>query len=738
MRLGSRWLSSVLLAAAVAGLVAASVPTALPIVSVVAGLGTGIAFRSPLAGLAAVVICIGAGVAGVARIDALGPGKLADFSGKQLLIEGRFETQPRLGAHGSSATAALTQPAVGEVLVQISADDVPRWLAAGAAFSANARLRPIAGRPGGFYRSLERRGVHFTTRVVDLTPLSRRRKPLDQLRSRAAAASAAGLNGDVAALAKGITLGDDSAMTESANREFKRSGLSHLTAVSGANVLLLVLLLYWALGAVGIQITMRFWLTVAAVIGYAVICGGSASVVRAAAMGVCSLVAGFAGRASSRLHALTFAAVVLMLLDPWAYLDPGAQLSFAAVVGIFLLAARIRSRLPVLPAPFGEALAVTLAATAATAPILAWHFDEVSLTAIPANVLAVLAVAPATWMGFIAATVGQVWIGAAVLINALAQYPLGFVLDIAHVFASPDWATLQASPIGAAAVVLFPVVAFAYMPQSWLGLKVIPVVVAIAALLGFGVAANSAADRVPHHSIAVLDVGQGDAILLRGEPGCDVLVDAGPPEGQAAKLLRRAGVKSLSALVITHAARDHHGGAAEVAESLRLENLIDGGGSSGDELLEKARSAAARDGADHAVLQSGLKMSCPGIEMRAIWPPESAAQMSQADANLSAGVFLARVGSTTVLLTSDAESEILLRLDLPQIDVLKVSHHGSADPGLPRLLEKITPRVAVVSSGKNSYGHPNRQTIADLKSATVVRETVREGNIVVAASRPSP
>lgn len=737
MRLGSRWLSSALLAAAVAGLVAASTPAALPVVSVVAGLATGIAFRSPLAGLAAVVICMGAGVAGVARLDARGPGELARFSGKQLSIEGRFETQPRLGMHGRSATAALMHPAVGKVLVQIPADVAPRWLA-GAAFRANARLRPIAGRPGGFYRSLERRGVHFTVQPVDLASVSRSRKPLEQLRSRAAAASSAGLSGDVAALAKGITLGDDSAMTESADREFKRSGLSHLTAVSGANVLLLVLLLNWALGVFGIQVRMRFWLTVAAVIGYAVVCGGSASVVRAAVMGVCSLVAGFAGRASSRLHALAIAAVVLMLLDPWAYLDPGAQLSFAAVVGIFLLAARVRAQLAVLPDPFGEALAVTLAATAATAPILAWHFDAVSLTAVPANVLAVPAVAPATWMGFIAAAIGQVWIGAAVLINAIAQYPLGFVLDIADVFAAPAWATLECSPIGAAAIVLLPVVVFAYMPRSWLSMKALPAVAAAAVLLISGVAANTAGGRVLHHSIAVLDVGQGDAILLRGAPGCDVLVDAGPPEGRVVKLLRRAGVKSLSALVITHAARDHHGGAAEVAESFRPENLVDGGGSSGDELLEKARSAAAREGADHAVLQSGLEMRCPGIEVRAIWPPESAAEMSLADANLSAGVFLARVGATTVLLTSDAESEILLLLDLPPIDVLKVSHHGSADPGLPRLLEKIAPRVAIVSSGKNSYGHPNPQTIADLKATTVVRETAREGTIVIAASRLSP
>ena len=240
---------------------------------------------------------------------------------------------------------------------------------------------------------------------------------------------ARGLDPPRAALARGMVLGQDEALSEDARQAFRASGLAHLLAASGQNVMLLAALAVPALAALGLGLRARLAGALALIAVYVPIAGAGPSIQRAGVMGGAAIVAGLAGRPASRWYALLLAAAITLGLNPRAVQDPGWQLSFAAVVGILGLARRLRDALTArrTPAGLAEAIAVTAAATLATAPLLSFHFGRVSPVSLPANVLAVPAVALAMWLGMSAAAIGMVLPAGATLVNWLARFPLGYL-----------------------------------------------------------------------------------------------------------------------------------------------------------------------------------------------------------------------------------------------------------------------------------------------------------------------
>ena len=228
-----------------------------------------------------------------------------------------------------------------------------------------------------------------------------------------------------------------------------------------------------------------------------------------------------------------------------------------------------------------------------------------------------------------------------------------------------------------------------------------------------------------------LDVGQGDSVLLE-TPSARVLVDEGPPEADVAGQLLRMGVRSLSALVLTHPERDHVGGAAAVVRRLRVSAILDPGLAATGPDREEAIAAAGERGVPLRLVRAGSEFRVGGLVLRALWPPDAGAPSD--NPNLNAIVLLASYGETDVLLPADAESEVTARLHLPAVEVLKVAHHGSEDPGLDEELRVLRPRVAVISCGQgNEYGHPRAETLAALAEVRdlAVYRTDEDGRVVV-------
>jgi competence protein ComEC len=231
--------------------------------------------------------------------------------------------------------------------------------------------------------------------------------------------------------------------------------------------------------------------------------------------------------------------------------------------------------------------------------------------------------------------------------------------------------------------------------------------------------------------LTFLDVGQGDAALLE-TPSARVLVDQGPPEADVAGQLARMGIRSLSAVVLTHPQRDHVGGAAAVIRQLRVGVVLDPFLAATGPEREEAVAAARERGVPVRPVRAGSEFRAGGLVLRVLWPPDPG--LSHEDPNLNAVVMVASYGEMDVFLPADAESDVTARLALRAVEVLKVAHHGSEDPGLDEELRILRPRIAVISSGRgNDYGHPRPETLAALATVQglAVYRTDQNGRVVV-------
>jgi competence protein ComEC len=364
------------------------------------------------------------------------------------------------------------------------------------------------------------------------------------------------------------------------------------------------------------------------------------------------------------------------------------------------------------------------------------HFDRVSLIGLPANVLAAPAVAPAMWLGAIAAAVGQASSALAAPIATLAALPTAYLAWLGHTAARLPGARVGLSPVAVTA--LCALVAASPFAARLARRRLRPVRrrMLVVALLALSLALAAAGPlrpgpaAPPAFRISFLDVGQGDATLIQAG-GRAVLVDAGPPGDHIASLARHEGARRIDLLVVTHAQADHEGGAAEVLAQLPVGALLDG--RDGVRSPDGTRLAAATVSRHVPLLRpaAGQVLHIGPIRLDVLSPP-SDGRIPGEDPNTRAVVLEATVAGVRLLLTADAESDVLGSLPLEPVDLLKVSHHGSADPGLPALLSILHPRAAVIEVGRhNPYGHPAPSTLAALAAATRVLRTDRDGTVRV-------
>jgi competence protein ComEC len=587
----------------------------------------------------------------------------------------------------------------------------------------------------------------------------------DQIRERAEAGLGRAMAPREAALARGFVLGEDEGVDAKTVEDFRRSGLSHLLAVSGENVTLLALLATALLGALGIGLRERLVWVLGLIAVYVPLAGAGPSIQRAGVMGAAGVLATLAGRRASRLYALALALGVTLAVDPTVATDVGWQLSFAAVVGIFVLAAPIRGAIVARIGNGGprralaEGAAVTVAATLATAPLIAFHFETLSTTTLFANLLAMPAVAPAMWLGMVSAAASQVPGLPVEACNGLDALLLGYIAQVAAWCGRPSWAEVHVRLDGAGLLGSYLALAVALLLGARLArwrrllaarrragrgrparVRIRPQSVLAAALLALALAAAIAVPGGGARAtgppaglrVEVLDVGQGDAILLRPAGAAAVLVDGGPPGDDLAAKLAAAGVDRLGAAVITHDQSDHAAGIEELFGQLPVARLLYA------RLGRQPLAQAAAAGAVPTRVSAGEVLRSGRLRLEVLWPPREALaeNLSGVDPNELAVVLLARWGGFSMLLTADAEAEAV-PLDPGPVDVLKVAHHGSEDAGLGPLLDRIRPKLAVISVGAdNSYGHPTAGTLATL-AAHGVRSlrTDRIGNVVIDVHR---
>ena len=556
----------------------------------------------------------------------------------------------------------------------------------------------------------------------------------DRVRAHVARAIAPALEGERHAVLAGIVLGEDEGLTDELRDDFKAAGLYHLLAVSGQNITFLalgVLGLAWLLGIPRLAAEM---VAIAAIAGYVLAVGWQPSVVRAGVAGGLASLAWLLSRPRDRWHFLALGAAVLLAWTPASLLEPGFQLSFAAVGAIFLLLPRLRLALEGYPLTgwLREALAVSTACGAATAPILWLQFGSVPVYSLLANALVTLAIGPLLGIALVGALIEPVLPTAALALGWLNGWLAAYIAACAQLIGGLPFAEVGS---GTAVCVLVgaPVALFLLqrLPRWRRPLAVASLAAAVPALLAWQLLPEARLPPPTGLRMTFLDVGQGDSILLQVPEGA-VLVDQGPPEADVSRQLRGLGVRRLSALVLTHPQRDHIGGAETVLQRLAVDRVLDPRlAVSGP--FERAALAEAADGGVPVVeTRAGAGFRLGRLRLRILWPdrPGTASE----DPNLLPIVLLATYGEVDALLTADAESEVTARLLSRRVEILKVAHHGSSDPGLAAELRELRPAVAVISCGRNNdYGHPTPSTLAALRDSPGLRlyRTDEDGRVVL-------
>jgi competence protein ComEC len=699
-----------------------------------------------LVGLAA---AIGGLAVGTLRLEAIDRGAFEGPIGRPLTARG-FVTAVPHRAEGD--VSVRIQTAEGRLSVQAH-EPVPD-LPIGREVVVSGALRAPEDWEAAY---LSRYGIHevLAARQVQLTGKRRGGAPglIDRVRDRAEVALGEGTSEPEAALLRGFVLGEDDRIDPATVDDFKRSGLAHLLAVSGDCVMLLALLGASILGVLGVPLRARLSCLLALIALYVPVTGAAPSIQRAGIMGVAGLVAVLAGRPRSRWYALLLAAAVTLALNPRWSSDPAWQLSFAAVIGIQLFSRDIRdvvlaSGRDRAPSPARRALAegaaVTIAATLATAPLFAHYFGAISLAALPANLLALPAIPAVMWLSMLAAIVGQIPGVPVEPLTGLAGLLVAYVAQVAHWLGAPGWSQVGLTLPG------WPAVVAAYAVLSTLGMIALtcarrrrgfavpssrrPVLAAAVALsviagcvLRLGLSRPGGAAPSPGLRVTVLDVGQGDAILLQPAHAGAVLVDGGPRGDDLGADLEREGTSSLAAAVVTHDQSDHAGGIEELLGSFPVRRLLCA--EPGANFLADARDAGVR----MMSLAEGSEVDSGGLRLEVLWPPRALLDgRPPEDLNGTALVLLARWHGFSMLLTADAEAESV-PIDPGPIDVLKIAHHGSDDAGLDALLDRTSPRLAVISVGDhNPYGHPTPGTLATLAQHEVPTvRTDEQGDVTI-------
>ncbi|MGV4987629.1 ComEC/Rec2 family competence protein [Streptomyces sp. NRAIS4] len=580
-----------------------------------------------------------------------------------------------------------------------------------------------------------------------------------------------GLPGDARALLPGLVVGDTSRITPELDDAFKDTDLAHTLAVSGSNLTVLLALLIGPPGLaqrverrglaprLGLSLRSTALLAGVLTLGFVVVARPDPSVLRAAACGAVALLALATGRRRSLIPALATAVLLLVLYDPWLARSYGFLLSVLATGALLVLApgwseALRRRRVP---PRLAEALAAAAAAQAVCAPVTAVLSARVSLVAVPCNLLAEVAVAPATVLGFGALMTAPVAMAPAKALAWCASWPAGWIAGVARTGAAlpgagVDWPGSWPGAFALAAVTVAVVLAGRRLTRHpwWCGL--------LGLLLLLAVVRPAPLTRVitgwppPGWRFAMCDVGQGDATVLAAGEGAGVVVDAGPDPALVDHCLRQLGITRVPLLVLTHFHADHVAGLPGVLRGRSVAAIETTGFEEPAGQAEFVRRQAAARHIPVTRAVAGEERRTGALSWRVLWPPPSARLPADPQApawpgpvpepdgpNDASVAMLVRSGGLRLLLLGDLEppaqqalSRSSAAAELAGVDVLKVAHHGSAyqDPELIRL---VAPRVALISCGAdNPYGHPAPATVAALRAGgALVLRTDRDGELAV-------
>ncbi|MGZ0147358.1 ComEC/Rec2 family competence protein [Kribbella sp. WER1] len=542
---------------------------------------------------------------------------------------------------------------------------------------------------------------------------------------------------DVRGLVPALVVGDVSGVSDELNADFRTTGLTHLSAVSGTNLTLLLAFLLPLARLVGVRARGLTVVGLLTVVVFVVLARPQPSVLRAAAMGLIALAAMTSGGGARRaVRSLSVAVIVLLLLDTSLARSAGFALSVLATAGIVLLGPGWRDALARwLPGWLADAISCPLAAQIACTPIVAWLSGQVSLVAVLTNLLAGPMVGPTTILGFVAAGVALVSTTVARIVGWAAGWPARWIILVARKGADLPGAesAWPATVFGVAVLTLLCLALVAGLhrilarPIAMILATVLPAVVVLRPIGTLGWPRD--------WLFVVCDVGQGDGLVLRAGDGTAVVVDTGPDPAAMDRCLKDLGVRHVPVVVLSHFHADHVGGLAGVLNGRKVDEIEVTPYFSPRAEYDRVRQLASQYGVSVRTVALHERRVVGQVSWTTVWPAKvpalppagtsSATSTDEGSPENNASIaMLAEAGGLRILLTGDLEPEaqravLASGADL-RADVLKVPHHGSARQD-PAFIAAVNARLAVISAGRdNDYGHPAPRTL-DLLSHNTTR-----------------
>ncbi len=551
-----------------------------------------------------------------------------------------------------------------------------------------------------------------------------------------------------AGLLPSLVVGDTSRLSDQVKQDFTATGLTHLTAVSGANLVLILGFVALVAGLCGITGWWFRGVQLLTVFGFVVLCRSEPSVLRAAAMGLVALASlGRAAGTGRGLRQLCLAVLGLMVWDPWLARSWGFALSVSATAGLVLCAGRWQRGMSWLPAWLAEAFCVPLAAQLATAPLVCALAGTVSLSGLVANLAAGPFVGPATVLGLMAALSSPIpgplslwlgWLGGWCTEPLIRVAALGADLPGGQ---RPWPGTL----VGVGLLGVLCLVLMGLLPRllarSW-------ATVGVCLLLMVGLLRAPQLPGWPGDwQVVFCGVGQGDATVLRAGPGTAVVVDTGPDPDALKRCLVGLGVNQVPLVVLTHYHEDHIAGLELVTSRYHPRMVVVNGFRSPPASASRVDWLISRAGATRELAVAEAAYQVGQVTVRVVGAgvaaPGAASQTTSAEAgsesaveNDSSIIVVGTVGELDVLLPGDVEpagqQQVVRRSAMPRVEVLKMPHHGSSrqDREFWRQSGAV---LAIASAGaNNSYGHP---AAAALRLATdlgmQIARTDQQGSIAI-------
>jgi competence protein ComEC len=520
-------------------------------------------------------------------------------------------------------------------------------------------------------------------------------------------------------------------------QNYKTAGVIHLLVVSGSQVSIIVSTLMSICGMLMLPRSIKLLIITAANILFTIMTGAGASIVRAAIMSEVALIAMTFDRDNDFYNSLSISALVLLIFKPLDLFDIGFQLSFVATWALFYVSPVFAEKLEgYFPKALAGAIALSIAPTLATSPIILYNFGQFSFVSFISNFLILPWIEITVIMGFASTMIGLISLPIAWAINNCLTMMLFALNSIVNFFASVPFAMGYFPQPKLLMIIYYYIMLIMFVEALRKNLKIkfakailLTVFVFLLSSISFG---------AKELTVTFFDVGQGDAILVESPSGQNMLIDDGERSSWKPTvvnpILRKKGINKLDYIVLTHPHDDHLAGLPNILERMKVDNVFDSGQPHTSKTYIKFLTMIEKKKIKYQIARLGQTIDLGGGVKGLILSPSE--PLIPSDLNENSIVIRLVYGNTAFLLAGDlghqGESRILkLGYDI-RSDVLKVGHHGSSTSTTQEFLDSVKPQIAVISVGENTFGHPNPGTLKRLEeSGAIILRTDVDGTISI-------